>query len=208
MLVFATILASAICLVLGVTSGPFLLVWVALGLSVAGLALIVTPLLQRRLGDAESRATDVAEGSGATASIDDDGASSIGGERAPDSEIVASASVEDRSEPSAATDAVDGRDVPEAPSGPSAPRAVEAVSAPSDSDSHEPARDSPVDASASIGAGSPVVVVPGRRRFHQPECHLVASRNTETVQVEEAVEEGFSACSTCIPDRAAITAEG
>lgn len=50
-----------------------------------------------------------------------------------------------------------------------------------------------------------VRVVPGRRRFHLADCALVADRDSEEITVNEALEEGLSACSSCIPDRSALT---
>jgi hypothetical protein len=50
-----------------------------------------------------------------------------------------------------------------------------------------------------------VQVVPGRRRFHLADCALVADRESEEITANEALEEGLSACSSCIPDRSALT---
>ena len=44
-----------------------------------------------------------------------------------------------------------------------------------------------------------VLVVPGRRRFHVPGCIRLTGRLTEELTVNEAVEEGFTACATCLP---------
>jgi hypothetical protein len=53
------------------------------------------------------------------------------------------------------------------------------------------------------GNHSPVMrtvhVVPGRRRFHTGECRLLASRVTEEISEDEALDEGFSACTVCGP---------
>ncbi len=48
-----------------------------------------------------------------------------------------------------------------------------------------------------------VLVVPGRRRFHRPGCGLLIGRLTEELTLNEAREEGFSACTTCEPASAA-----
>ena len=45
-----------------------------------------------------------------------------------------------------------------------------------------------------------VLVIPGRRRFHRPGCRQLAGRNHEELTFEEAHEEGFSACTTCLPE--------
>ncbi|MEO3812513.1 hypothetical protein ABGB17_26230, partial [Sphaerisporangium sp. B11E5] len=44
-----------------------------------------------------------------------------------------------------------------------------------------------------------VLVIPGRRRFHLPGCRQLAGREHEELTYEEAREEGFSACTTCLP---------
>ncbi|MFD1120265.1 hypothetical protein ACFQ3A_38345, partial [Sphaerisporangium aureirubrum] len=44
-----------------------------------------------------------------------------------------------------------------------------------------------------------VLVIPGRRRFHLPGCRQLAGRDHEELTYEEAREEGFSACTTCLP---------
>jgi hypothetical protein len=47
--------------------------------------------------------------------------------------------------------------------------------------------------------GELVQVVPGRRRYHRPGCAFLARRVTEELTIDEAREEGFSACTTCFP---------
>ena len=50
------------------------------------------------------------------------------------------------------------------------------------------------------GDGDRIVrVVPGRRRFHAEDCRLLAGREAEEISLGEAREEGFSACTACIP---------
>jgi hypothetical protein len=48
-----------------------------------------------------------------------------------------------------------------------------------------------------------VVVIPGRRRFHRPGCRQLAGRDREELTYEEAREEGFTPCTTCLPEGAA-----
>ncbi|SNR99808.1 hypothetical protein SAMN06265360_1662 [Haloechinothrix alba] len=51
------------------------------------------------------------------------------------------------------------------------------------------------------GAGkSDVCIVPGRKRFHQADCQLLAGHQQERLTLVEALEEGFTACSVCSPD--------
>jgi hypothetical protein len=45
-----------------------------------------------------------------------------------------------------------------------------------------------------------VHVVRGRRRYHVAACRLLNGHPDEPITVEEAHEEGFTACTTCVPD--------
>ncbi|WP_424534624.1 hypothetical protein ACOZ38_30820 [Sphaerisporangium viridialbum] len=45
-----------------------------------------------------------------------------------------------------------------------------------------------------------VLVIPGRKRFHLRGCRQLAGREFEELTYEEAREEGFTACTTCLPD--------
>lgn len=55
-----------------------------------------------------------------------------------------------------------------------------------------------------------VWVVPGRKRYHLDTCRQLAGRDKEELTYVEAREEGFTACTACLPDtalaaRAAVT---
>ncbi|WP_062432083.1 hypothetical protein [Herbidospora daliensis] len=54
-----------------------------------------------------------------------------------------------------------------------------------------------------LGPDSIVLVIPGRKRFHRTGCRQLVGRDTEELTVEEAREEGFSPCTTCVVDAAA-----
>lgn len=47
-----------------------------------------------------------------------------------------------------------------------------------------------------------VYVVPGRKRYHLETCRQLAGRDKEELTFVEAREEGFSACTACLPDTA------
>lgn len=47
-----------------------------------------------------------------------------------------------------------------------------------------------------------VYVVPGRKRYHIESCRQLAGRGKEELTYVEAREEGFSACTACMPDTA------
>ncbi|WP_433497003.1 hypothetical protein ACQP1K_18730 [Sphaerimonospora sp. CA-214678] len=70
----------------------------------------------------------------------------------------------------------------------------------------------PVPAVRGLGSDMIVLVIPGRRRFHLPDCRQLVGREVEELTVEEAREEGFTPCTTCRPEgrwgsEAAETAE-
>jgi len=56
------------------------------------------------------------------------------------------------------------------------------------------------------GTGVPpdaiVLVIPGRKRYHVPGCRQLMGRSHEELTYEEAREEGFTPCTTCLPDAA------
>lgn len=74
-----------------------------------------------------------------------------------------------------------------------------------------PAEPGPAEPEPAIGALEPaaepalrstsVLVVPGRHRYHQAGCSMLEGREPETLDLEEAREEGFTACSRCVGDR-------
>ncbi|MGI5159569.1 hypothetical protein [Microbispora sp. CA-102843] len=52
-----------------------------------------------------------------------------------------------------------------------------------------------------------VLVIPGRKRFHLATCRQLAGRETEELTHEEAREEGFTPCTTCLPETSARMGE-
>ncbi|MFI6923793.1 hypothetical protein ACIBIZ_27915 [Nonomuraea spiralis] len=57
-------------------------------------------------------------------------------------------------------------------------------------------------AASGISPDAIVLVIPGRRRYHVPGCRQLAARDHEELTYEEAREEGFTPCTTCLPDAA------
>ncbi|MEV4798897.1 hypothetical protein AB0K18_02690 [Nonomuraea sp. NPDC049421] len=57
-------------------------------------------------------------------------------------------------------------------------------------------------AAAGIAPDAIVLVIPGRKRYHVPGCRQLAGRDHEELTYEEAREEGFTPCTTCLPDAA------
>jgi hypothetical protein len=63
---------------------------------------------------------------------------------------------------------------------------------------------------AEVPADTKVYTVPGRKRYHLETCRQLAGRDKEELTFVEAREEGFTACTACLPDtalaaRAALT---
>jgi len=68
-------------------------------------------------------------------------------------------------------------------------------------------------AATEVPAETSVFVVPGRKRYHLETCRQLAGRDKEELTFVEAREEGFTACTACLPDtalaaRAALTEPG
>ncbi|GIH96754.1 hypothetical protein ACFFMN_28575 [Planobispora siamensis] len=51
-----------------------------------------------------------------------------------------------------------------------------------------------------LDADAIVLVIPGRRRYHVAGCRQLAGREHEELTHEEAREEGFTPCTTCLPE--------
>jgi hypothetical protein len=51
-----------------------------------------------------------------------------------------------------------------------------------------------------------VRVIPGRRRFHVEGCRLLPGHKSDQIELSEALDEGFSACTACILDREMLIA--
>ncbi|MDH2428603.1 hypothetical protein [Sphaerisporangium sp. TRM90804] len=56
----------------------------------------------------------------------------------------------------------------------------------------------PVGAGGRPSPDSIVLVIPGRKRFHLPGCRQLMGRGFEELTYEEARDEGFTACTTCL----------
>ncbi|MFF4987155.1 hypothetical protein ACFY19_08195 [Streptosporangium saharense] len=52
----------------------------------------------------------------------------------------------------------------------------------------------------SLGDEALVLVIPGRKRYHVAGCRQLAGRDHEELTHEEAREEGFTPCTTCLPE--------
>ncbi|MFJ2029374.1 hypothetical protein [Streptosporangium sp. NPDC087985] len=51
-----------------------------------------------------------------------------------------------------------------------------------------------------LDAKAIVVVIPGRKRYHVAGCRQLVGRDHEELTHEEAREEGFTPCTTCLPE--------
>lgn len=94
-----------------------------------------------------------------------------------------------------------GAPAPAADSGQAGTDMLERVTAVSVRPKEEPAADV-VEEAAPASAGQ-VAVVPGRPRYHVEGCRFLAGRpDVETVDVEQARSDGYTACGVCKPDAA------
>ncbi|MER7131773.1 hypothetical protein [Streptosporangium saharense] len=60
----------------------------------------------------------------------------------------------------------------------------------------------------SLGDEALVLVIPGRKRYHVAGCRQLAGRDHEELTHEEAREEGFTPCTTCLPEFTAGLQQG
>ncbi|GGS53888.1 hypothetical protein GCM10010156_10780 [Planobispora rosea] len=63
-----------------------------------------------------------------------------------------------------------------------------------------PPRPAPAGQPGVLDAESIVLVIPGRRRYHVAGCRQLAGREYEELTHEEARAEGFTPCTTCLPE--------
>ncbi|MFC6077241.1 hypothetical protein [Microbispora bryophytorum] len=66
---------------------------------------------------------------------------------------------------------------------------------------------SPAGSGRGLAPDAIVLVIPGRKRFHLATCRQLVGRETEELTHEEAREEGFTPCTTCLPESSTRTAE-
>jgi predicted lipid-binding transport protein (Tim44 family) len=76
---------------------------------------------------------------------------------------------------------------------PAAEPAVEAPAAEEPAASEQPAEA----AEPVVDEPAAVLVVPGRHRYHRAGCSMLEGREPETLDLDEAREEGFTPCSRC-----------
>lgn len=182
MLLTLLIVTSAACLAAGLITANTVFTYVALGIAVVAAALIAAniALHKRKMPDGATDADD----------------EHYGGR----SDEQSSANRRDPSEP--ASDSDDGEDsnllVPGA-----SEATEEAPSVPWEADPSTNVRESDANnGSAPVVGGVEsdlVFVVPGRKRFHRQNCHLLRNDSQE-LTLEEAGEEGFTGCTACASD--------
>ncbi|SNS11968.1 hypothetical protein SAMN05216276_1004162 [Streptosporangium subroseum] len=62
------------------------------------------------------------------------------------------------------------------------------------------ARPVPAARQGPLDDGAIVLVIPGRKRYHVAGCRQLVGRDHEELTHEEAREEGFTPCTTCLPE--------
>jgi hypothetical protein len=195
MLVALIVLVSVTCLLLGLTIGPLLLVWIALGLSLVGLVLIAVSGIHRRRGARPAEQAGV-ERDAPTGVDDAVTAPAVDRAAAPCGDVGVVAA--DPDEPD--TD----RAVPRA-SSESDPEPIAAAVATTPAAVADGADRDGADTSGADGRTDAIVlVVPGRRRFHRDGCRVLVNRASEEIVLDEALDEGFSPCTVCIPGGAGV----
>lgn len=100
-----------------------------------------------------------------------------------------------------------GEQLPESAAGAPTPAAaatdVEGVTAIIPSSSRlRPAAEPVAAADTEAGSGATVLIVAGRPRYHVDGCRYLTGKEAESVPVEKARADGFTACGVCKPDEA------
>ncbi|HTF52526.1 MAG TPA: hypothetical protein VK735_34200 [Pseudonocardia sp.] len=195
MLVFVVIVVAAGCLAGGLLAGQVALIWGALALSLAGAALLAFVLVRGRPQGSDGVGgipADLPETSAEQAAVK--GEKPAAAAEHPSAE--AENPVAEPVKPPAVDEVAPAADGDLAASVSAVAQDEESVDAPG-----EDAAESVAEAGQiPIGDGDRIVrVVPGRRRFHAEDCRLLAGRAAEEISLGEAREEGFSACTACIP---------
>jgi hypothetical protein len=65
-----------------------------------------------------------------------------------------------------------------------------------------PAATVPAAPAPRVPAETTVFIVPGRKRYHLESCRQLAGHDREELTFSEARDEGFTACTACLPDTA------
>jgi hypothetical protein len=100
-----------------------------------------------------------------------------------------------------------GAPAPAAESMPSGPDMLERVTAVSVRPRETEAEAAAETAETPAASAGDVAVVPGRPRYHVTGCRFLAGRpDVESMAVEQAREEGYTACGVCKPDAALAAA--
>lgn len=180
MLVLLLIVGAATCLATGLIAANLVFTYVALGLAVAAAALMLgkIALPNRDASEVSASSTTEINRSHVTeeyTAADTTAAGTTTGDTG------GLASEEDTSDASGtASVASADNDIP-----------VAVASEPATDDASSPVSNIPSEA--------PVFVVPGRKRFHRDTCHLLR-KDREELTLDEAREEGFTACTACAAD--------
>src|SRR5882757_10107102 len=223
MLVFVAVVVAAGLLVAGLLAGQAALLWAALAVSLAGAALFAFVLLRGR-----NRTADSAEaGAAPDAESDLDEPSAVADEPAGEAaEVAESAPAASTAVAESAADqpakvtestAEESTVVAESAADEAAAETESAVPAkietaePAAAKATEPDEVSGPAAGATVadGPGDLLVrVIPGRRRFHVDDCRLLSGHSAEQISLDEARDEGFTACTTCIPKRESLASVG
>lgn len=190
MVLLLLITAAAACLATGLITTNVVFTYVALGLAIAGAALIIGNIVLRQRNASES----LADTPGNETDNPDEG-KAIETDDPSDTSPVEPDQVEG-AENSELTSAHPARETPRPPEHLVTTAGATSTTAEPNSDgSHQ------IPETAEDGL---VFVIPGRKRFHRDTCHFLR-RDPEELTLEEARDEGFTACTACAPDLSVAT---
>jgi hypothetical protein len=214
-LLVGVVLASTVCMAFGLALGPVWPVWTALGISVLGLGTVAESAWRQRT---PHRRADERTGAGAAQRPAAGHAVEDGGHEPGVLDSQQALAETDPVQPTGSLSAqqplVRARSSVVPPgTGPATsstdpdtssiggPSAVPATSlgVAIEQEGAKPAGSKECPNGINGAAPSTVLVLPRRRRFHRHDCRLVLGRLSDEVLAAEALEEGFSACTVCVP---------
>jgi hypothetical protein len=169
----ALVLVALVLLILGITVTDLNFVYASILVSLVSFVFLVIGIVQRR-GD-KSDAAPAGRDSASPASGGETSAAPVAAVAAP------------------AGSRAGGPVADETPAHAGAQRDLARDEAPDDDDYYDDEEIDPADDRA-------VVVVPGRPRYHAVGCRYLIGKQSETIHLLDARDEGFTACGVCKPD--------
>lgn len=185
----ALVLVALVLLVIGLLQHPLGYVYASIAVSLAAFGFLIVGILQRR-GEISGPVGDPASTPPPTF-----------GAGTPGSNVVTTNPSRGRSE--APEPAIDAPESDATNVLPPATGATAATAAPQQPyAAPEPPAEDGLDSAAVDELAGPVLIMPGRPRYHVAGCRYLLGKDAAEVDVRDARAEGFTPCGVCKPDQA------